>query len=277
MTIRLEQPDRPVVVLNRDLLNRLDATLDAIGATAKGLVLASASERAFVAGADLQEIDGLSDKDLDEYLRLGSRVFARIAHMHCPTVAAINGATLGGGLELAMHCDSLIACLSPDAKRYPIGLPEASLGICPGWGGCNMLPARMRDPARAILMTATGETISVIAARETGLLDELIDDPKALLPTARSLAASLSKSAGEREPRNIHEPEWRQSVLDAASVVRSSLPDTKPAKAVHLAVQTGLDLGWEAGVAAERHLLIHLRRTPEGRAGVRAFLDKNKR
>ncbi len=273
VTVWLEQPGRPVVALDRALFERLDATLDAIGATAKGFVLASTAERAWVAGADLKEIDALSDDQLQDYLELGARVMGRIAHLHCPTVAAIHGATLGGGLELAMHCDALVACLKPGAKAYPIGLPEAALGICPGWGGTNLLPARI-DPAHAILMTAKGATLDITQAREASLVDELVDSPEALMAEARELAATLVKAAPEREPRNIHEPEWRDNVRAALAKISGELPDTKAAKAVKLAVQTGLDLGWDAAIAAERHLLIHLRRTEEGRAGVKAFLAK---
>ena len=92
-----------------------------------------------------------------------------------PTAAAIHSAVLGGGLELAMHCDGLIA--SPPADRdgkpgrpYPVGLPEAGLSICPGWGGTNLLPARI-DPANAIHQTAIGKPMNFDEAKEAGLFD----------------------------------------------------------------------------------------------------------
>src|SRR4030095_4414837 len=77
---------------------------------------------------------------------------------------AINGAALGGGLELAMHCDGLVAAPPPSrdgapGKPYPVGLPEAGLGLCPGWGGTNLLPARM-DAADAIRRAASGQTMT---------------------------------------------------------------------------------------------------------------------
>ena len=275
LTVTLETPGKPVVILNRELLQRLDATMDLIGRSAKGFVLASASERVFVAGADLTEIAAMSDRELDDYLALGQRVYGRIAHLHCPTVAAINGAVLGGGLEIAMHCDALVACLPKGAKPYHVGLPEAGLGLCPGWGGTNMLPTRM-DPADAIRMTATGKTVDVTYAREARLIDELIDNPAELLTEARELAATLKKTGPEREPRNIHEPEWRDAVRDALAKVRPELPKTKAAQAVVLAVQTGLDLGWEAAIGAERHLLGYLRKTPEAKQAMQAFFAKSK-
>jgi enoyl-CoA hydratase/carnithine racemase len=149
-TLTLDQPGKSVVVLDKDLITKLGELLDSIpdnGAHARGLILRSASERVFVAGADLKAIHALNDADLDQYLQFGSRVFARLGQLACPTVAAINGAALGGGLELAMHCDALIAAASPSGKPYPVGLPEASLKICPGWGGTTLLPARIERRA----------------------------------------------------------------------------------------------------------------------------------
>ncbi|MGD9693295.1 MAG: enoyl-CoA hydratase/isomerase family protein [Phycisphaerales bacterium] len=273
VTITLESPGRPVVILNKELFERLDATLDAIGATAKGLVLASASERAFVAGADLKEISSFNDDALDDYLALGQRVMGRIAHMHCTTIAAINGPTLGGGLELALHCDMLVACLPNGGKDYMIGLPEATLGLCPGWGGASMLPARM-DPAEAIRLAASGKTVPISFAREANLIEMLLDDPSKLLPTAKEMAASLLKEGAEREPRNIHEPEWREPTRDAIAHAQSQLPKTKAAHAVVLSMKTCIDLGWEAAQGVERHLLIHLRKTPEARDAIQSFLSR---
>lgn len=276
VTVTLEaEGGKPVVILTKGLFERLDATLDAIGASARGFVLASAGERAFVAGADLNLINSASDRELDDYLALGARVMGRIAHMHCPTVAAIHGACLGGGLELAMHCDALVASLGKGVKAYQVGLPEAGLGLCPGWGGTNMLPARM-DPAEAIRLIATGHTMGVDYARDARLVDELVE-PQDLLAEAKELAATLKKSAPEREPRCIHEPEWRDKVRDALGRARAELPKTKAATAVALAIDTGLGLGWDAAIAAERHLLAHLRKTAECKEALRAFFAKSAR
>ena len=193
VTLWLEQPERPVVVLDSALLDAIDGALDEIGGGASGLVLASRG-RVFVAGANLAEIMDLDDPGLDAYLKRGSAVFGRFATMPCTTVAALNGAALGGGLELAMHCDRLLAAepVSSDpskpAKPYLIGLPEAGLSICPGWGGTCLLPARM-DPARAIAMTAAGTPMSVYDAAEAGLVEALVE-PDRLMARALALAAT---------------------------------------------------------------------------------------
>ncbi len=151
------KPRGGVVVLDRWLVGELDRALEAVAADPpKGLILASASERVFVAGADLAEIDGLADAELEAYLVAGAACFARLLTLPCPTIALVHGAALGGGLELALHCDGLgFLATAEGAKPYLVGLPEASLGICPGWGGTQTLPARI-DPALAISRTATG-------------------------------------------------------------------------------------------------------------------------
>ncbi|MFN7021634.1 MAG: enoyl-CoA hydratase/isomerase family protein, partial [Phycisphaerales bacterium] len=141
VTILLDQSPSPMVVLDHDLIRRIEATLDEVRrAGCRGLVLASPSPKVFIAGADLRTIQspltpgsqGWNDDQLDKYLAYGQRVFGMICDLPCPTVAAINGAALGGGLEIAMHCDALVAAPSASGKPYPVGLPEAGLSICPG-------------------------------------------------------------------------------------------------------------------------------------------------
>lgn len=280
VTLSLTQPDRPVVVLDWDLLRGLDEALDEIGTDLRGFVLASDS-RVFVAGANLEEIMALDDVALHEYLEFGSRVFGRIAALPCTTVAAINGAALGGGLELAMHCDRLIA-LRPapgadgaPAKPYQVGLPEAGLSICPGWGGTNLLPARM-DPERAIEMTATGRTFSVLEAAEAGLIERLVDKPADLVHAARDLALH-PKSRTPGAPRCIGEADRREPVGLALERVRGRLPETQAARAVVACIEVGLNEGWNAALIAERERLVHLRGTGEGRGAIKAFFERGKR
>lgn len=273
VTMTLRQEGRPVVVLDSALLESIDATLDEVK-DAKGFVLASDS-RVFVAGANLEEIMALSDAELDEYLRFGSRVYGRIATMPWTTVAAINGATLGGGLEIAMHCDHLIALQPPPPgdRPYQVGLPEAGLSICPGWGGTNMLPARM-EPGRAMELTATGRTMSVIEANEAGLIQELTPDREALLCRARALAAE-PKASARTEPVSITNPDHHASAKAALERVRAKIAGTGPGAAVAACVEAGLSGGWEAALACERASLIRLRNSAEGRAAIRAFFEKS--
>ena len=279
VVLTLKQEDRPVVVLDSALLKDIDAALDEIGNDLTGFVLASGS-RVFVAGANLEEIMSLDDGALDEYLTNGSRVYGRISSLKCPSVAAINGATLGGGLELAMHCDVLIALIpesrdpAKEARPYQIGLPEAGLRICPGWGGTNMLPARM-DAGRAIRMTSDGRPFTVHEAAEAGLVHELVKGKQELIDRAKQIVLTASRRDSD-EPVAISNSEDTAEVREGLERVREQLPDTESARAVVECVEAGLDGGWQAALACERANLIRLRSTDEGKAAIESFFAKSK-
>lgn len=278
-TIILEQPGRPVVVLDHELIQRLEAAIDAIPADARGVVLASASERVFVAGADLVSIRDWPDDRLHKYLEYGAMVFGKLASLPCPTAAAINGAALGGGLELAMHCDGLLASPSPSGKPYPVGLPEAGLSICPGWGGTNLLPARM-DAETAITLTAQGKPMTFDEACLERLFDRVIDDPGRLREAAAEWVyrQPMRGTAGrDGAPfRWIGRSASHAPVLSGLDAARGDLPDTPSAQAVIEAVDVGLAKGWEAGIQTERDRLVHLRGTEAGKAAIEAFFAKAK-
>lgn len=283
-TITLEQPGKPVVVLELELMQRLEATLRSLSPHVRGVVLASASERVFVAGADLKSISELSDSALDDYLQYGSRVFAMLSNLPCPTVAAINGAALGGGLELAMHCDGLVAAPAPDrdgqpGKPYPVGLPESGLSICPGWGGTNLLPARI-DPAEAIRRTASGTPMLFNEACELKMFDAVAPSSAQLLTTAKDWLISARGGTLHRDgapKRWIGRPSIAAACITALDSVRPSLPTTGSALAVAEAVDAGLTKGWQAALATERRQLIRLRNSVEGKAAIAAFFAKAKK
>ena len=303
LTLAPTDPASPVVVLDLTLIQRLEATLKDLPRDLKGLILASASSRVFVAGADLKTIqapspqtDPEADRRLDAYLAYGQRVFGMLAHLPFPTAAAINGAALGGGLELAMHCDGLIAAPSASGKPYPIGLPEAGLSICPGWGGTNLLPARI-DPAEAIRRTAAGTPMTYDQAVTLGMFDAVTPhsatpDPAPLHAAAKAWLLSVRPTfghPGSRIPRRdgapsrcISRPGTKPATLAALAEVFTSIdaPPGTPAKAVLAAVRIGVDAadpvaGWQAALDVERHELVRLRNTPAGRAAIQAFFDKS--
>lgn len=284
VTVRLEQPGRPVVVLDAAVFGRLEATFRVLShdaAHVAGLVLASASERAFVAGADLKAITELGDDELDRYLRAGSRIFGMLAEFPFPTAAAIGGAALGGGLELAMHCAGLIAAPSQSGRPYPVGLPEASLGICPGWGGTNLLPARM-DPPEAIRRTASGTTLTFDEAVAAGLFDRVVAAPSELIPAAKAWLIDEARVRGRSErstepTRWIGRPDRAVAVLQVLDAVKLDLPDAGPARAVVEAVEAGLTRGWESALDVERRHLIRLRHTPAAKAAIEAFFTKSRK
>ncbi|MBX3359502.1 MAG: enoyl-CoA hydratase/isomerase family protein [Phycisphaeraceae bacterium] len=286
VTIRVGMPGQPVVVLDHPLIQRLESTLNEVrrmgGVT--GLVVASTSERVFIAGADLKSISGLTDDQLDKYLAYGQRVFGMICDLPFPTAAAINGAALGGGLELAMHCDALIGAPPPakdgaPGKPYPIGLPEASLSICPGWGGTNLLPARI-EPGEGIRRTAEGKPMMFDAAAAAGLFDAVSPSPDTLLATAKAwIGARRESPTGEptrdgAPSRWIGRPKQKPAATAAMFQLEETLPPTQATRAVLGAVRAGLEHGWQGCLDCERRELIRLRSTPDGKAAIKAFFDK---
>lgn len=285
-TIRLTQPGRPVVVLDHELISSLEATLQALPSGLRGLVVASASERVFVAGADLKSISEWDDDRLLRYLQFGSRVFGLLASFPFPTVAAINGAALGGGLELAMHCDGVVAAPPPardgqPGKPYPVGLPEAGLAICPGWGGTNLLPARM-DPAKAIAATVAGKTMMIDEAISAGMFDAVAPDASSLLTTAKQWVCAQRGGMHRRDgaPRRwIGRLDRVADVLHAADSVKNELAAagtlSEPALAVLSAVNAGLSQGWSEALAVEQRELVRLRHRPDAKAALEAFFAKS--
>ncbi len=284
VTVVLEQVGKPVVVLDQELIQRLELTLKNVPRDARGLVLASASDRAFVAGADLKAIQELNDDQLHTYLRFGSRVFAMLSNFPFPTAAAINGAALGGGLELAMHCDGLIGAPPPmrdgqPGKQYPVGLPEAGLGICPGWGGTCLLSARM-DPAEAIRRTASGSPLQYEDAAKAGVFDAVAPDSASLRETARNWVISRRQGALTRDGaplRHAGRSECAARVVSAADAVRTDVAGTEPGCAVLAAVDAGALRGWGACLEVEQRELVRLRRTPKAVELITAFFARSKK
>jgi enoyl-CoA hydratase/carnithine racemase len=284
VTVRLEQPGKPVVVLDQELIQRMEATFRAVPRDARGLVLASASDRVFVAGADLKAISEWDDAALSKYLEYAAGVYGLLPRMPFPTAAAINGAALGGGLELAMHCDGLIAAPPPPrdgqpGRPYPIGLPEAGLGLCPGWGGTNMLPARM-DPAEAIRRTATGQTMTNEEAAAAGLFDRVAPSADRLMETAMAWVCEQRQGGRERDgaPRKwIGRPDRAASVLAAVGAVEDDLEKTEQEAATLKAIEAGLSRGWEAALDVERRELTRLRHTANAKDKLAAFFAKGKK
>lgn len=282
-TLTLDQPGKPVVVLDLELIQRLEATLHEVPRSVAGLILASSSARVFVAGADLKAISELGDEELHRYLEYGSKVFLMLADLPCPSVAAINGAALGGGLEIAMHCDGLVAAPPGPGKdgqpgrAYPIGLPEAGLSICPGWGGTNLLPARI-EPGLAIRLTAAGKPMLFDEAQAAGLFDAVAPSQDQLLHTAKAwLQTQRQKPMAVRDGAPLR---WigrvaPSAVLKGLDAAKPEIPPGEPGQAVVEAVDVGLVQGWQAALACERRHLVRLRNQPAGKAAIGAFLAKS--
>ena len=273
----IPNPNKPrggVVVLDRWLIDSLDAALRQLSQQdLSGLILQSTSERVFVAGADLAEIDALNDADLDVYLRAGSVAYGRISALAFTSVAIIHKAALGGGLELAMHCDALIGALpAPGEKSWKVGLPECGLGICPGWGGTMMLAARM-DISKAITSTCVGAPFDA-SDIPAGLYAKNICAGESAVDVAAAWIHANPKVQTRRSPLSVADEQFHQATTTALEHLEKQLPNTAAARAVVNAIHVGLQHGFQAGVLCEQKHLIELRHTPEARARLDAFLKR---
>jgi enoyl-CoA hydratase len=170
--VRLSRPEA-MNSLNRDVLAGLEAAMDAAegSATARALVL-TGEGRAFCAGADLELIEGSGDGPggLVEFLEEVGRTMARLEALPLPTVAAINGLALAGGLELVLCCDLAIA-----AEGARIGDAHANYGLIPGGGATVRLPRRV-GPALAKQLMFTGAFFPAAELRHSGLLNDVVPD-----------------------------------------------------------------------------------------------------
>jgi enoyl-CoA hydratase len=188
--ITLDHP--PVNALNSQTVKELDTALDlALGdEDVKAIIITGAGRKAFVAGADIDEISQIKDADhAQELLRTGHGVFGKIERSNKPVIAAINGICLGGGLEMAMACHLRVA-----GDRARMGQPEINLGIIPGWGGTQRLP-RIVGPSKAAEMILTGDPITAQEAYRLGLVNKVVPMGD-VLKEAKDLACKIAvKSA----------------------------------------------------------------------------------
>lgn len=173
-TIRLDNP--PLNLVTVELTRHLDTTLAEIegDAEVRCVVVTGTGERAFSAGSDVKEFEGLLGRVGEGKLLLEKAVYRRLAGLPVPTVAAIQADALGGGLELALCCDLRVA---DEGAR--LGLPEVRLGVMPGSGGTQRLP-RVVGPAKAKELILMGEIITAIEAAEIGLVNRVVGAGEAL-------------------------------------------------------------------------------------------------
>lgn len=194
VVVTIDRPDRDVNVLSIDVARELAATLDRFAAdgAARGLVITSGKEGQFIVGADIGEIEGMASAAAAAAAATALQaLFGRLAALPVPVVAAIGGACLGGGLELALACDWRVA---DTGSKTRLGLPEIQLGLIPGGGGTQRLP-RLVGSAAGLRMILTGERIDAVRALRAGLVDAA-PPPTNLLETARGFIGR-----GKRPPR----------------------------------------------------------------------------
>ena len=190
--------DRPAVMnaIDDAMLAALHAALDEVEADAgvRGVVVAGAGERAFCAGMDLKERAGFSDDDLRAQRALIVGLIRRLHELPVPTIAAVDGVALGGGFELALACDLIVA-----GAGATFGLPEVKVGIFPG-GGSTQTLTWLVGPARARDVILTGRRLSAAEAEAWGVAARVVD-----AGAARDAAVALARSIAEGAPLGIRQ------------------------------------------------------------------------
>lgn len=234
--------DRPQVhnALNAALLRALGDEIAALGADGRtrAIVLTGSGQKAFSAGADLDELATLDAEAAHVAMRAGQAVIRRIERSPVPVIAAVNGLALGGGFELVLACSFAVV-----SRRAALGLPESGLGLIPGYGGTQRL-ARVVGPFVARHVMLTGERIDAERAYQLGLAVAPPTEPDDLLPTALGIAETVAARG----------PEACRAILDA--------------------VDRGRDMPLDAGLALETGLAALAIGGSESAEGVAAFKEK---
>lgn len=205
-TLTIDQPNSRANTLSTAMWAVFAAALADLRDTPnlEGLILTSAKEGIFIAGADIKELASLPADDPEPTRRLlqaGHDVLAELEKLPFPTVAAVDGACLGGGCEVALACDYRIAGSHPKCK---LGLPEIKLGLIPGWGGTQRLP-RMVGPTRAAEILLTGFPMTPSEAQTAGLVDRTTTS-ESLPADAAALLRSAQRDDWTARRRRKQEP-----------------------------------------------------------------------
>lgn len=233
--------NRPGVLnaLNRKTMEELGDCLNAARRddSVRVLILTGTGEKAFVAGADINELAKQTTVAGKEFSLFGQEVIHRLETMGKPSIAAINGFALGGGCEVALACTIRIA-----SRNAKIGQPEVKLGILPGYGGTQRLP-RLCGKGVAHEMILTGEMITADEALRVGLVNRVVELAD-LLTTAESIAKKI--------------------IANAALAVKYAME----------AVEHGMEMPQEEGLFLETALFGVCCATEDMREGTRAFLEK---
>ena len=232
--------EKALNALNSQVIDELSQAIDVVKADKdiRALIITGAG-RAFVAGADIGVQSVFDVREGRQWGRRGSAVFREIELLQIPTIAAVGGFALGGGCELALSCDMIVA-----DEKAKFGQPEVSLGITPGFSGTQRLPRRI-GTAKAKEMIFTGRMIDAYEADRIGLINKIAESGK-LMDEAKTLAESCIKNA----PTALR---YAKACIDRG-------------------MQTDID----TGIAIENELFAMCFATEDQKEGMKAFLEKRK-
>lgn len=275
--IVIDVPDEKINTLKAEFIAQIRTIVDEARQhpALAGLVIISGKPDTFIAGADISMIDRCRSADAARQLaEQGQRVMSELAALPVPVVAAIHGACLGGGLELALACDRRVCTLD---EKTRLGLPEVQLGLLPGSGGTQRLP-RLIGASQALSLILTGKALRAKQALKLGLVDEAVPH-SILLETAVKLALK-----GKAQRRLLP---WRERLLNgpvgravlfplAARRSEAKTHGNYPAtRRILEVVRIGLEQGMRAGHEAEALAFGELAMTPQSVALRQLFFASN--
>lgn len=241
-TLTINRPDA-MNALNSQVLNEMGDALRQLSEMsyddAKVLIITGAGTKAFVAGADIKEMLEMNPDEARGFAQKGQAVFHELNLLKMPVIAAVNGFALGGGCELALGCDFIIA--SENAK---FGLPEVSLGLIPGFGGTVRL-TRAIGIRKARELTFTGEMIGASEAKTLGLVSEVVPQAELIAAVRKKVDMILSRSPL------------------AVGYAKKS-------------INQAFDLETEAALVNESEIFSALFESEDTKEGTKAFLEKRK-
>ncbi|UCH89956.1 MAG: enoyl-CoA hydratase/isomerase family protein [Thermoplasmata archaeon] len=237
--VEIDRP--PVNALNTDVVVEISQLFQELESDPEvSAVILIGRGKAFVAGADISEMENMSSAEAEQFSARGQNAMNAVANIPKPVIAAINGFALGGGCELALACDIRLA--APDAS---IGQPEVKLGVIPGFGGTQRL-SRTVGPGTAKELIFSGKTLNAAEALAAGLVDRVVGSASELMPEAKALAAQICNNSPS-------------AVTEAKKLIND-----------------GLDVPLNAGLEMEKTAFAELFGTPDQIEGMKAFLEKRK-
>jgi 3-hydroxyacyl-CoA dehydrogenase/enoyl-CoA hydratase/3-hydroxybutyryl-CoA epimerase len=272
----IDKADGGANVLSGDVLRELHQLIEPMAAQPpKGLVIHSGKSNGFVMGADINEFTTIDNPEQAyKLIRLGQQVLDQLEALPCPTVAAINGFALGGGLELAMACDYRIAL---ETDKRILGLPEVQLGIHPGFGG-TVRAVQIAGVRPAMQMMLTGKPITIGKGRKLGLVDKVTDAEGWRDAAQGMIAARPPKQKAPFAERVLSWPFVRPFIRNVLikQVAGKARKEHYPAPYAIIDLWYRHGASTQAGYEAEARSIAELMCTSTSRNLVRVFFLQNK-
>jgi enoyl-CoA hydratase/carnithine racemase len=275
--VTLDQSGRKANVLTAALWDEFEAVLDSLAARPeiKGMVLASGKPDIFIAGADLNLLGstpGPGDPAVLAFIEQGLRVLKKLESLPFPTCAAIDGAALGGGLEVALACDYRLCGTNPQAK---LGLPEVKLGLIPGWGGTQRLP-RVAGLPNASAVITTGRSLDAPEAAWMKMIDSA-DATSSGVALVELAAGWIAKPAVSGPLLKQRERKLRPIAADKRAEFSPAAGLTAAAEAAVRVMVEGAALPLYDGIKLETEAFMRLAGSDESKRLIVAFFTSRKK